>query len=104
MIQFVVDLSTGLRNATRFQKDPNQSYNELIQSLRGIFGIEKVVQVSECPIDIQFTQVEQGSLLLEYLRRECPERSLAEEVALLITQGGTQVASPHGEMFRQTWN
>ena len=66
--------------------------------------MEKVLLVSECPVDLQFVPIEPGVLLFEYLRNCYPGRSLAEDIALLITKGGTQEASPHGEMFRQTWS
>jgi hypothetical protein len=85
-------------------KRSRQSYNDLIQSLREILGQDKVLRVSECSIDIQFSPLDSSMLLLEYLRHEYPGRPLAEEIALLIVKGGTHAMSPHEEMFRQTWN
>lgn len=86
-------------------KRSHQSYKDLIQCLRELLGQDKVLRVSECTIDIQFVPLEQGTLLLEYLRHQYPERPLAEELALLlIIKEGTQAMSPHEEMFRQTWN
>lgn len=94
----------GFEESWVIPKRSHQSYNDLIQSLRQILGQDKVLRVSECAIDIQFTPLEQGTLLIEYLRQEYPGRSVAEEIALLIIKGGTQATSPHEEMFRQTWS
>lgn len=94
----------GFEECWVIPKRSHQSYNDLIQSLREILGQDKVLRVSECVINIQFTSLERGTLLLEYLRNEYPGHPLAEEIALLIVKGGIQATSPHEDMFRQTWN
>lgn len=94
----------GFEDCWVIPKRSNQSYNDLIKALQELLGADKVLRVSECAISIQFTSLERGMLLLEYLREQFPGRPLAEEIALLIIKGGTQVTSPHEEMFRQTWN
>jgi len=86
-------------------KRSHQTYNDLIQSLREVLGQDKVIRVSECAIEIQFTPIEKGTPLLEYLRHRYPGCPLAEEIALLIVKGGTQsTSSPHDVMFRQAWS
>ncbi|MBN1547541.1 MAG: DUF3883 domain-containing protein [Syntrophaceae bacterium] len=94
----------GFEECWIIPKRSHQSYNELIQYLREILGEGKVLRVSECAISIQFTPLEQGMLLLDYLRHNYPGRLIAEEIALLIVKGGNQATSPHEEMFRQTWS
>jgi len=94
----------GFEECWVIPKRSHQSYNDLVESLRGVLGLDKVLRVSECAINIQFAPLERGTLLLEYLRHQYPGRPLAEEIALLIIKGGTQATSPHEEMFRQTWS
>jgi hypothetical protein len=83
----------------RFQ----HTYPHLVAALRGILGPERVVRVSESPIDVRFTPLEVGTILLDYLRDEFPDRPLAEDLGLLILKGGGQAASPHDEAFRLAW-
>jgi hypothetical protein len=84
-------------------KRSHQTYNDLIDALRHLLGAQKVIRVSECEINVQFNPLEQGVLLLDYVRNKYPGRPLAEEIALLIVKGGTQATSPHEDMFRQAW-
>lgn len=83
----------------RFQ----HTYPQLLAALRGVLGSERVVRVSESPIDIQFTPLERGTALLDYLRDEFPDRPLAEDLGLLILKGGGHAASPHDAAFRLAW-
>jgi hypothetical protein len=83
----------------RFQ----HTYPGLLAALRGILGPERVVRVSESPIDVQFTPLEGGTALLDYLRDAFPDHPLAEDLGLLILKGGGHAASPHDEAFSQAW-
>ncbi len=84
-------------------KGIRQSYNELVEALRDVLGAQRVVRVSECKIDIQFEAFEEGILLLDYIKMIYPNQRVAEEIGLLIVNGGIQFTSPHEETFRQTW-
>jgi hypothetical protein len=83
----------------RFQ----HTYSELVNALRGILGPGRVVRVSESPIDVRFTPLEDGTILLDYMRHEFPDRPLAEDLGLLILKGGGHAASPHDKAFRLAW-
>jgi hypothetical protein len=93
----------GFTDSWVIPKRFHQSYNELVESLRDVIGAEKVVRVSECDIDVHFQALEEGIPILDYVRKEYPSRSVAEEIGLLIVKGGTQITSPHEETFRQVW-
>src|SRR5207248_2384213 len=49
----------------RFQ----QTYDNLVTALRGFLGRERVVRVSEMPINVHFSPLERGIPLLEYLKQ-----------------------------------
>src|SRR5262249_48575079 len=83
----------------RFQ----HTYSELVGALRGILGPERVVRVSESPINVQFIPLESGTILLNYLRQEFPDRPLAEDIGLLILKGGGHAALPTDEAFQLAW-
>jgi hypothetical protein len=83
----------------RFQN----SYRELVDALREALGPERVVRVSESPIDVRFEPLEEGILFLDYLRNEFPAQPVAEDLGLLILKGGGQATSPHEEMFHLAW-
>lgn len=85
---------------TRFQ----HPYDELIDALRSLLGDNKVIRVSECPINVRFEALDQGQLLFDYIRNAFPDRPLAQEIALVIVKGGTQATSPYDESFDQTWD
>ena len=93
----------GFEECWVIPKRSHQSYDNLIQCLRDVLGQDKLIRVSECPINVQFTPLERGTLLLGYLRDQYPGRPLEEEIALLIIKGGNQATSPNEEMFRRTW-
>jgi hypothetical protein len=84
---------------TRFQL----TYPELVDTLRSMFGPERVMRVSESLIDVRFTPLEGGTILLNYLLKEFPDRPLAEHLGLLILKGCGYAASPHDEAFRLAW-
>src|SRR5262249_30734787 len=83
----------------RFQ----HTYPHLGAALRGTLGNERVARVSESPIDVRFTPLEDGTILLDHLRDAFAGRPLAEDLGLLILKGGGQAASPHDEAFRLAW-
>ena len=62
------------------------------------------MRVSECPIDVEFQPLEQGILLLDYLRAQYPGHALEEDIGLLIVKGGIQITSPNKDSFRQAWS
>lgn len=94
---------TGFDRRWVLPKRSHQSYSELIKALRTLLGDDNVRRVSECPVDVKFVAVETGRSLLDYLREAYPDRSIAEDMALLIVKGGTHATSPNEESFRQTW-
>lgn len=93
----------GFDHSWGIPKRFHQTYNELVAGLRELLGMDKVIRVSECVIDVQFHPFEDGPLLLEYIRQTYPSRSLAEDIGLLIVKGGTRATSPHEDTFRQAW-
>jgi hypothetical protein len=93
----------GFEDCYVIPKGIRQSYNEIVEALRDMLGAERVVRVSECEIDVQFEPFEQGTLLLDYIKANYRSQPVAEEIGLLIVNGGIQFTSPHEETFRQTW-
>ena len=80
------------------------TYKRLTTALRGVLGAHRVVRASECPIDVQFTSMEDGVPLLDYLREKYPSRPVAEEIGLVLVKGGSSAVSPYDDVFRKTWN
>jgi hypothetical protein len=83
----------------RFQ----HAHNELVAALRGLLGQDRVVRVSESPIDVQFTPLEGAVPVLEYLAHAYPGYSVAEDLGLLILKGGSQATSPQDRAFGRAW-
>lgn len=83
----------------RFQS----TYDELVKSLRELLGRERVRRVSEAPLNVRFAPLERGTGLLDFLRQAWANRSVAEDLGLLILKGGTPATSPHDHVFRQVW-
>jgi hypothetical protein len=83
----------------RFQN----TYDELVNALREALGRERVSRVSEAPLNVQFSPLESGAPLLDFLRQAFPGARVAEDLGLLILKGGTQATSPHDEVFREAW-
>lgn len=78
-------------------------YEHLTTALRGVLGPEKVVRVSDCPINVGFTPMAEGVPLLDYLRSKYPNRPVAEEIGLLLVHGGSPAVSPYEDRFRTIW-
>ena len=94
----------GLDGAWFLPNRSQQSYSDLIDALRALLGTDRIRKVSECPLALGFAPIDAGTALLEFLRRKHPERSIEEDLALLILKGGNQVSSPHEPVFQRAWS
>jgi hypothetical protein len=94
----------GFSDSWVLPKRFDETYSNLVDALRVILGEDKVVRVSECPIDVDFQPLEQGTMLIEYLRAQYPGHALEEDIGLLIVKGGVQITSPNKDSFRQAWS
>lgn len=93
----------GFASFAVLPKRSHQTYNELIDALRHVLGEDKVRRVSEQPIDVRFTGLEQGVSILDCVKTHYPARPVAVDLALLIVKGGAQSMSPQEATFRQAW-
>ena len=80
-----------------------QVYTALAAGLKLLLGENRVIRVSECPIQVQFQPLEHGATVLDYLRSARPAQPLAEEIAMLLVKGGTAAASPSDPVFTDCW-
>ncbi|MEO2013082.1 MAG: DUF3883 domain-containing protein [Fuerstiella sp.] len=80
-----------------------RTYEHLVHALTEIFGKEKVVRVSEMRLAVNFDPITTPMPLLEYLTKEFPGKSVAEDMALLIVKGGGRTTSPGRPRFLQKW-
>jgi hypothetical protein len=93
----------GLSEIYIIPKRFDETYRGLIRAFRDHVGDEAVVRISECPISLSFEAMEAPVVLLDYLRAQFPERSLAEEIAIVMVKGGTRATSPYDDAFGRAW-
>lgn len=98
--QHISEMSHSWTVPSRF----DATYERLTAALRDVLGPERVVRVSECPINIAFTPMEEGIPLLDYLRIQYPRHQLAEDIGLLLVKGGSPAPSPYDDLFQKLWS
>ena len=79
-------------------------YPALINALGNLLGAERISRVSNQAIAIHFDPTSKAVRLIDYLRTNFPNKSILEDLALLIVQGGGRPLDPRGQRFEQRWN
>ena len=85
---------------TRFE----YRYSALISALSNVLGDDKIVRVSKEVMTVQFEPTSEAVPLVDYLRSEFPNKSILEDIALLIVQGGGRSLDPRGQRFERRWH